>query len=346
MSSKSFKFIIIGAGLSGLVSARRLMQQGVEDFIILEGRDRIGGRINTHSHIDLGATWFQTHHTALSELLGALDINKFRQYTEGQSIFIYSSMAPPQYFKNDQNNAAFRIEGGSIDLINKLALSLDKKTYLNTRVTEILEDGDRVKIKTTEGLYAAQKVILTIPPQLATQIHFSPALPHNLKEVMSNTHTWMSNAIKVGITYDRPFWRMKQLSGTIVGHISPVIELYDHSNYEGNKFGLMGFVNEGLRNETAEGRKERIMLYLEKHFGKEVRNHNEYLEKDWSTDIFTSSQRLNSVYISPNYGNPLFEHVYLNGKVKFSGAETSSVHGGYMDGAILSGNNAVDKFNG
>ncbi|MEO0901575.1 MAG: FAD-dependent oxidoreductase, partial [Bacteroidota bacterium] len=63
------KYIIVGAGLSGLTTAYHLMKNGEEDFIILEARDRVGGRIFTKEGVDLGATWFQDHHTYLSTFL-------------------------------------------------------------------------------------------------------------------------------------------------------------------------------------------------------------------------------------------------------------------------------------
>ena len=53
--------IVIGAGLAGLAAARMLKSLG-HDVVVLEGRDRIGGRIHTSSRwtgipLDLGATW-------------------------------------------------------------------------------------------------------------------------------------------------------------------------------------------------------------------------------------------------------------------------------------------------
>jgi monoamine oxidase len=54
--------IIIGAGLSGLLTAYRLKEEGVP-FKILEARDRTGGRIHTlesknGTPLEMGATWF------------------------------------------------------------------------------------------------------------------------------------------------------------------------------------------------------------------------------------------------------------------------------------------------
>lgn len=42
---KKHKIIIIGAGIGGLSCAAHLVQNGISDFVILEARSRIGGRI-------------------------------------------------------------------------------------------------------------------------------------------------------------------------------------------------------------------------------------------------------------------------------------------------------------
>ncbi|WP_040167384.1 flavin monoamine oxidase family protein [Microbacterium gorillae] len=39
--------VVLGAGLSGLTAARSLQQHGVEDVLIVDARDRVGGRITT-----------------------------------------------------------------------------------------------------------------------------------------------------------------------------------------------------------------------------------------------------------------------------------------------------------
>ncbi|KAH8326546.1 hypothetical protein KR067_010057 [Drosophila pandora] len=56
------KVVIIGAGMAGLSAANHLLQNGCEDFLILEARGRIGGRIvsiplRNNQKIELGANW-------------------------------------------------------------------------------------------------------------------------------------------------------------------------------------------------------------------------------------------------------------------------------------------------
>ncbi len=58
---KRLSIVIVGAGLAGLAAARHLVAEGHE-VLILEGRDRIGGRLWTSTKwaelpVDLGASW-------------------------------------------------------------------------------------------------------------------------------------------------------------------------------------------------------------------------------------------------------------------------------------------------
>lgn len=344
MKESTSKYIIVGAGLSGLTSAYQLEKTGETDFVILDSRDRVGGRIMTNDGIDLGATWFQTHHHNVLNLLEELNVDKFHQYNKGRSVLVYSTMAPEHYFESDPNApSAYRISGSSTAMIKALSEPIFDKIHLETIVSGITETGNRLSIKTDKGVYLAEKVIVTIPPKIAGRIAYTPELSEVTTRAMNSTHTWMSNAMKVGMTFTAPFWRDKNLSGTVIGQVGAVTELYDHSNAEDNTYGLMGFLNEGLRDLSSEERKQRILDYLIKYFGEEIGAYLTYEEKDWSKDWNTSCETIKSVYMSPTYGNPVFAKMYMNDRLVFSGAETSPLYGGYMDGAVYSGLLAARK---
>lgn len=57
------KVLILGAGAAGITAAKTLHDQGIDDFIVLEGQDYIGGRIKQASFagmkVELGANWIQ-----------------------------------------------------------------------------------------------------------------------------------------------------------------------------------------------------------------------------------------------------------------------------------------------
>ena len=53
--------LILGAGMAGIATAKTLQEQGVRNFLIIEARDRIGGRIRSEEFggfcVELGAQW-------------------------------------------------------------------------------------------------------------------------------------------------------------------------------------------------------------------------------------------------------------------------------------------------
>ncbi|XP_034661627.1 peroxisomal N(1)-acetyl-spermine/spermidine oxidase [Drosophila subobscura] len=60
--STNAKILIIGAGMAGLSAANHLLQNGCDDFLIVEARGRVGGRIvsiplSNNQKIELGANW-------------------------------------------------------------------------------------------------------------------------------------------------------------------------------------------------------------------------------------------------------------------------------------------------
>jgi monoamine oxidase len=72
------RVVVVGAGLAGLTAARDLLEAGI-DAIVLEARDRVGGRIHgievaPGTWVDGGAAYLGDRHTELHAMLGALGL--------------------------------------------------------------------------------------------------------------------------------------------------------------------------------------------------------------------------------------------------------------------------------
>lgn len=80
-----YDVIIIGAGLSGLYTAQLLQNVGTK-VLVVEARDRPGGRTFTEKGIDLGGQWVGSSHKRVLNLLKKFGLETYPQYHEGKHI--------------------------------------------------------------------------------------------------------------------------------------------------------------------------------------------------------------------------------------------------------------------
>ncbi|MEL6649362.1 MAG: NAD(P)/FAD-dependent oxidoreductase [Bacteroidota bacterium] len=336
-------FIIIGAGLTGLSLAYRLQQQG-RSYLLLEARERIGGRILTQyiegrAPIELGATWLGAKHLHLNALLEELQIDIFEQRLGDRAVYEPISTSPPQLVQLPPNDApSYRIAGGSSRLIETLAGKLSaEKIVLRSRVQQLEEQTDHILVHTAEKVYQAQTVISTLPPYLFSQlIETSPALPDALMRIARQTHTWMGESIKVALHFAEPFWRADHLSGTIMSNVGPVPEMYDHADVFDERFALKGFLNGAYHAAGFAERKAVVLRQLRKYYGDQVEQHLDYTEAVWREEVFTFAPYQDSILPHQFNGAEVYRQAYWDGKLYLAGAETAADFPGYMDGAVQS----------
>lgn len=82
--------IVIGAGLTGLSAARRLVAAGL-DVVVVEARDRVGGRTEgghtaDGTPIELGGQWLGPTQNRMYELVDELGLETFPTYNTGQHV--------------------------------------------------------------------------------------------------------------------------------------------------------------------------------------------------------------------------------------------------------------------
>lgn len=340
--------LIIGAGLSGLLTGLRLKQAGIP-FKILEARNRIGGRVNTlyksnTAPIEMGATWFHPQHKNLISLLDELGVTYFEQHKDNTVFYQKSDIHPTQIVQVPEQPPSYRIYGGTSNLLNQLFERLDRNSVLmNQPVTQINSNESAIQILARET-FEATTVVLALPPKLwANKIRFQPALPDTLLRIAKSTHTWMEDSIKIGLSYDQPFWQQDKIPATLYSNSGPITEFYDHSNAEKSSYALCGFINPSLKSLSYLDRRERVTEQLRTVFGEKALAFTHYEECIWSNEEHTGFDTSNFLYPHQNNGNAIFKSTLFNDTLLISSSESASEFPGYMDGAVYAGNAIAEK---
>ncbi|WP_068923806.1 flavin monoamine oxidase family protein [Planobispora rosea] len=91
-STRSADVVVVGAGLAGLTAADQLTRAGY-DVVVVEGRDRVGGRIRKAEiagvSVDAGATWVAPGHTAVRDLASRLGCEFVPQFRPGKGVISF-----------------------------------------------------------------------------------------------------------------------------------------------------------------------------------------------------------------------------------------------------------------
>jgi len=317
--------IIIGAGLSGLYAAYLL--QNNFNIIILEARERLGGRIFTHKGHDLGPSWIWPHQKHILSLLQELNLETFSQYIQGDAL--YDAPEGLQKFKAPSSAPSYRLKGGLGQLIQALEKKVPQEIiHLGQEVLSITQEKEELILKTRNKSYRASYVLSTLAPRLAAEkIHYSPALNEDTKAQMQNIPTWMGHAAKCVIEYPQAFWKDQSLSGFVYSPQGPLGEIHDACTQD--QAALFGFVHS---NATRENLLDAIKAQMMRIFPQQSIQ-NIYL-LDWQEERFSaSSEDKKGLSVHPSYGHSLH---HFQGKLIFMGTESAYEEGGYLEGAIHS----------
>lgn len=343
--------LIIGAGLAGLALARQLESSNA-DYLILEARERIGGRILTYRadeatadmvRFDMGPAWFWPGQPLIRNLADALGLSVFEQYATGNLVFEAQDGSIRRDITMAPMAGSLRLDGGMAGLVDGVArsLSLDR-LHLSHRVSSIHQKAEELIVrclhKGETREVKAQRVVLALPPRLAAStITFEPVLPEAAQRAMQAVPTWMAGHAKVVAVYNTPFWREAGLSGDAISHRGPLAEIHDASPADGTVGALFGFVGVPAPFRRQEGfdLEAYSRQQLQRLFGPQAGDPSSVLVQDWANEPFTATRDDDEPPAGhPTYGLPETLTGLWGGRLVFGSSETAPLHGGFLEGAM------------
>lgn len=148
----SMRILVIGAGVAGLAAARRLHDAGHE-VIVLEARDRIGGRVVTDRSLDgipleMGAGWLEgTRGNPITDLADEARIERVE--TDYESIALYWCDGTP--LTEDEIGEAESLYGAVMTAVILYGETLDEDIPLQVGIDRIsdeleLDDEERALV--------------------------------------------------------------------------------------------------------------------------------------------------------------------------------------------------------
>jgi monoamine oxidase len=235
-----------------------------------------------------------------------------------------------------------RFVGGSQRIAFEVAKELGSRVVLNAPVRRIAQVQGRAEVTTDAQTLLAKRVIVSVPPALASRIDYTPTLPYDRDQLTQRIQ--QGTLLKVAARYPTPFWRADGLNGTSVSSDGLISATFDDSPPGGTPGVVFGFVGgDRARRYLAMSEADRrsaIVGELVQLFGDKAANPDEVFDTLWPQEPWSrggpvGNHAPGSLYaFGPALRRP-FERIH------WAGTETATYWNGYMDGAVRSGERAA-----
>ncbi|HMR50065.1 MAG TPA: NAD(P)/FAD-dependent oxidoreductase [Arachnia sp.] len=347
MSDVRVDTVVVGAGFAGLAAAEALHAAG-RSVVILEARERVGGRARTiaisDGAVDLGATWFWHNEPLVYDYATRLGSPVFPQHVAGDAMF-QADQGRQRLSGNPIDAPASRFARGAEDLARRIAAGLpDAIFHFNEPAHAIEVNKSEVLVTTGAARYRADYAICALPPALlAEQITFAPELPSAWRELAESTSVWMGDIVKAVAIYDDAAWREEGLAGSAISYVGPFREFHDHSGPGGRPSAIFAFAPSQL---LAQQEKAQIAAafraQLEVLFGDAAAQPREVHILDWRREAYTSPQHPARRAGTASYGSPSLR-TPLHDRVLVASTETAHGYAGHIEGALMAGQDAARR---
>jgi monoamine oxidase len=236
------------------------------------------------------------------------------------------------------------VAGGAGSIARRMADELGDAVRLNAPVRTILQRADHVVVESGATTVSARRVVVAVPPALALEITFDPALPED--RLMLYRHSTAGPETKTLLVYDEPFWRADGFSGQSAGPQSASEVTLDASPAAGKPGVIASFtfgpIAERVDALDAGERRRQVIAAMVERFGPRASSPSAFIETPWWKETWTRGCSMAhwSPGILTRYGALLRQPF---GRVHWAGTETATVSYGSIDGAVRSGERAADE---
>jgi monoamine oxidase len=236
------------------------------------------------------------------------------------------------------------VEGGAGVIAQRVADALGDAVRLRTPVRTISQDDDRVTVGAENAAVTAPYAVVAVPPALALEIDFSPALPDD-RLALYRSAVGGSEA-KTLLVYDEPFWRADGLSGQTSEPGSVAEVTLDATPASGRPGVIASFtfgpVAERVHELEPGDRRRAVLAAMQERLGPKAGSPSEVVETAWWTEKWTRGCSV--AHLPPGmltrHGHLLREPLR---RVHWAGTETATTSHGAIDGAVRSGARAATE---
>lgn len=240
---------------------------------------------------------------------------------------------------------ALRLHEGAHEIARRLAERLGDRIRFADPVRAITQDADGVTVASDGGALRCRRVAVSVPPPLASQIAYTPALPDARATLLASLP--MGASVKFHAVYRHPFWRARGLSGQVWTADGTVSLTYDNSPDDGTGRGvLVGLVvaDEARRLGAlgAQQREQEILASLARFFGPDAGAPTALVVQDWGAEQWTGG--CYAAHFPPGVWTAQGSAFRAPcGRIHWAGTETASEWHGYMEGALRSGRRVAEE---
>jgi monoamine oxidase len=267
-------------------------------------------------------------------------------------------------FGQPDDPSSTRIDGGAVEIVHALAKNLPSdRIRLNIPVTSLTlvnatdssescsvgSGGEKlIRLETPEGPILAKRVVLAVPPKIASKhIRFEPPLSNAKQQAMAGSHTWMAGVTKVSLVFEKKFWSSDYSNMGLPRQLpGPAFQMYDASTKDGSVNAITFFAlvppgsrsksdDEFLGNEVAsQVANVWNMLLGRGDLKDQVMNYKSVHVQHWPTETYISEDP-NPTQIQP-HPHPIgaLSTIEWDGRLFFAGSEADRQSSGVMEGAV------------